>query len=1397
VLISADTPRLLRDEAAALLSYLQDHPRIPPDHVAATLFRTRAVRCHRALAMVTTCDELVDALQSVIDGREHRAVVRSGAPAAARRLAYVLPGQGSQRPGMGELFYQHMPAYRAEADRCDGIFRELFGQSPLGYLLGHADTDDSTVTVQSALFIQMAGLGAMWRAAGIEPDAVVGHSQGEIAAAYLSGKVTLHDAVAIVGTRSRAVETISSDTYAMGVVTANRDECESLLARQSGWAQVSVVNSSRMVGISGDRATIDDLVQTLGAGGRFARVIPVRYPAHTAMVNEFRDLISEAVQHRLQNSHFLDSDIDCIGATLGDSITSDLPADKYWFWNLRNTVRFDQAIATACARGVDTFVELAEQPTLQLAVQDNLDVLGANSAVMTGTSLRSATDLSEFTRNLAILAVNDAAYRWELLRQDSDGAPPLPLLDFPNTQMNEIHLWLPYQGAPSVPTDLETTRSSAKPVAAQGELPQLLVEDWIRLAKRSMLPPRSIGIVDHTGRCAQLVAALCAHAENQGVPARPIESGADAGELDTVVALLPAMPPLDLRSATAEIAEFFVSRRWWCKPSPTVTNYWLVTVGGESVVPDDLPPHPVHAAISAGFRCIGGEQPDIGFRHLDLALGETPADAARAILTALHTAGESEMALREGNIHVKRLIEANGHPSDPAVRIGDHVVIAGGTGRLGLEFCEYAAQVGARRITLMSRSGETGSITERLRQMAARHPCVDIRIMACDVSDDAAVARAADEIRDTPIDLLLHAVMDGISATEIELTEITAQLVDQIFGGKVVGIANLVDSLALDDDCRIVLCSSLAATLGGRGKSMYAAANRMLDGYAQYLRAKGRNCVSVQWGQWAVYRGHNDADIANLAAVGYRPMRSADAVALGLSGLRGNAVIAAFDWDRARNVFGLLGYGSTLSQLTTLPPQQKASGALDVRQHLVRLLADVMGAEDLEGLDSARPLVAIGLDSLHALQFRRRVIGVFGIDVPVAELMRGASLDDVVLAVDGGPAPAARQVAVPPARREVSEPVKKLGSAGNGVAGELEPHRMQSARRDMDLFGLSAMWAVLAPVLGGGDVRTVDEIASRLHLADRHMWVLRQWLSELVKHGCLEQHPDHGYRQAGPVPSPTRADLATVCRDLGYLPAFAEFLSASNTHLADLVQDQVSVQELLFPDGSTITADAVYRDNVISRYLNLAAGKAVAETVERLVSDRSPVRVLELGAGIGGMTHDIVAGLAHLPVDYRFTDVSTFFLNAAQNHFADHPWMQFEIVDLNADLRQQPPQDIVVASNVVHNAHDVGRTLREIHDLLRPGGAIIFIEVCRAHCQFMTSVYFLMSPRPGQPQVGLTDVRAGTDRIFLTQSEWRDQLVECGFTPALVLPSADDPLSALDQHIFVAVREADKLGAPS
>ncbi len=1006
VLVSADTADLLRDEAVALLSYATDHPEVAPQAIADMLFRTRIARRHRALAVVADRDELLGALRAVVDGREHPALIRANTAAAsvrARRIAYVFPGQGVQRPGMGRLFYDSVPAFRAEVDRCAEAFASRLGESPLDYLLDeHLCATDNAATVQPALFTQMAGLAQMWRSFGIAPHTTIGHSQGEIAAAYVSGKITLADAVSVVAVRAHAADEFESGDYAMAVVAANRDTCEDLLARSSGWAQLSVINSPHMVGISGDREAVQDIVDALTEHGTFARVIRVQYPAHTSLINALADKVRAATQRELQNPKFLDTEIGCLGATLGGPITPELAVDQYWFWNLRNTARFDKAVAAALPLGVDTFVELAEHPTLQLAIHENLAALGEDerASMVVGTSTRTADDLREFTRNLAQLAVDDLNYPWDCLGAKPDGPPPLPLRDFPNTRMNKTRLWQPYRPVlpQTEPDDTQPPESVTETTPAR-----LFVEEWVRLSRRSLLPPRAIGIVDHTGACGELAAALCHAAGDLGATARLIDTKSAPSDLNTLVVLLPHPRNDDPVAAAGQVATFFGERTWWPGVTDAMSACWLVTVGGEAAVADDAPPDPLHAAASAGFRSVGADYLGVGFRHLDLPPALPVPESANAILSALHTGDEPELAFRSGGLYAKRIAEGSSAFDGSSEATPQHVLIVGGTGNLGLEFCDHFARGGARRITLVSRSGETADrVADRLRQIRSTTK-TDIRVARCDVGDQAAVIQLAAEYHDMPADLIIHAAVDY---SAIELSDITAEKVDQALRAKVVGIWRVLATFPRTDDCRVVLCSSARATIGGRGQVVYAAANRMLDAMAYRLRAEGLDCVAVQWGQWSVHFDLDAATTAQLAAIGVVPMSPADALAVGLRRLPGNAIVLAFDIARARPVLRAFGYGPLISQLSlpTIGPAEPAGPSATpapaptagIRDRLMTMLAEAINVDRVETIDTEVPMVAIGLDSLQALELRRLVKIEFNHDLEVADLLGGASISDVL-----------------------------------------------------------------------------------------------------------------------------------------------------------------------------------------------------------------------------------------------------------------------------------------------------------------------------------------------------------------------------------------------------------------
>ncbi|MFE5288926.1 SDR family NAD(P)-dependent oxidoreductase [Nocardia sp. NPDC056611] len=1079
VLLSSDTADGVRAEAAGILDFLESRPAVTPERVADMLFRTRTARRYRALAMVTGREELIDALRAVAAGTAHAAVVAGDGPATARRIGFVFPGQGSQRPGMGKLYYELSPAYRAAVDECSGLHAERFGHDqPLHYLLGSEGRYQDTVwEVQPALMFHMVGLAAMWRAAGVEPAATVGHSQGELAAGAVSRVMSVRDAVLVVTHRARLVERLSPRGFSMAVLAMDREDCEALLARNSGWAELSVVNAPHIMAISGDRETITDMVAAATAQGQFAREIGVAYPAHTSIVAELREEFEGFLGGEMSSATFLDTRIQCYGATLGAPITADLIQEQYWYWNLRNRVRFDRAVVAAARDGIDTLIEVVEHPVLQLALQENLTLVppdparGPRDVKVLGTSLRTATTLREFTRNLATVAVHDLGYDWSALR--TDAVPALPLRDFPHTVMNPKRLW----ANPGYAPDKVTAPAPAVPK------PQRLVEKWSPWERRALTAPRRLAFVDPTGRCADQLSALLAAADRYGATAtaltvnasaigassrptseriesnpqgtgrvdvgavldsaatvavvtgnggpgtadravgearsaEPVSAGS-ASTYDSVVILWPALSEGGSASAVAELSEFFAGRAWLpaldrLRPGG---DCWLVTSGGEAVVPEDQLPQLFHGAVASGFRCVGVEKTGLLFRHLDLAADAGAADAKR-LVAALHTAGEPEVALRGTQVFVKRLVADESEPGAAADL--DHVLIVGGTGKLGLLFAEHFARQGAGRVTLVSRSGESGAAAADLARVRAAG-ATEIVVEACDVNAADDVARLASGLGERPVSLLVHAAVNYVDAG---IEEITADMVATAAASKVLGLDAVLDAVPLSATGRVLLCSSMAATLGGRGQILYAVTNRMLDVLARRVRERGTDCSSLEWGLWSVAGPLDEAGMARVEGAGVFPMHPADAIAAGFTGQPTDAIVISADWPFLRDVMGAFGQASVLSEVPEPEPvpviaaaepeapvtaevvaPEPAAPAAPAPVVADRPLADqvlaelerVMGIDTGDSIDRSVPLVALGLDSLQALDFRKRVRASLDRDLPVAAILGGASLDDVVL----------------------------------------------------------------------------------------------------------------------------------------------------------------------------------------------------------------------------------------------------------------------------------------------------------------------------------------------------------------------------------------------------------------
>ena len=275
-LVSGRSAGALAAQASRLGAWLATSPDLDPADVAWSLAASRSVFEHRAVIAGADRDELMAGLAAVAAGEPAAGVVRGVVPADedGARVGFVFAGQGAQRAGMGADLYAASPVFAAELDRAGALLEGLLGIPVRDVVLGRADTEraDETMFAQAGLFAMQAGLVALLVACGVRPDAVAGHSVGEVAAAYTAGVLSLEDACALVAARARLMQALPAGG-AMTAIAASEAEVAAALRDGAPVADVSIaaVNGPSAVVISGDADAVARVAESFAARGRRVR----------------------------------------------------------------------------------------------------------------------------------------------------------------------------------------------------------------------------------------------------------------------------------------------------------------------------------------------------------------------------------------------------------------------------------------------------------------------------------------------------------------------------------------------------------------------------------------------------------------------------------------------------------------------------------------------------------------------------------------------------------------------------------------------------------------------------------------------------------------------------------------------------------------------------------------------------------------------------------------------------------------------------------------------------------------------------------------------------------------------------------------------------------------------
>ncbi|MFI9155804.1 type I polyketide synthase [Streptomyces sp. NPDC053367] len=395
VMVSARTPQALRAQARELLAWVRDDDGLGPLDVGHSTATTRSPLKNRGVVLAADRRELLDGLAALAEGTPSARVV-TGTAAEGGGVVWVFSGQGAHWVGMARGLWETNEVFAARMDECERLLAQVAGWS-LRDVLGDEAALKRMDVVQPALFAVMVSLAEVWRAAGLTPDAVIGHSQGEIAAATAAGILSLADGIRLIVTRARIITEKLSGRGLMAVLDLPADQVD------RSRVSVGAVNSPGTVVISGDPDAVREAVADCEARGVRARIVPVDYASHCEHVESIRDEVLEGVA----GAATTDTGVAFYSTVVAGRVDPAELDAEYWYRNLREPVRFADTVQALTEAGHGVFVEVSPHPVLAMHIAAT-----AGSAVVQPTLRRHEDETHRLLLSMAELHTRGVVLDW-------------------------------------------------------------------------------------------------------------------------------------------------------------------------------------------------------------------------------------------------------------------------------------------------------------------------------------------------------------------------------------------------------------------------------------------------------------------------------------------------------------------------------------------------------------------------------------------------------------------------------------------------------------------------------------------------------------------------------------------------------------------------------------------------------------------------------------------------------------------------------------------------------------------------------------------------------------------------------------------------------------------------
>jgi acyl transferase domain-containing protein len=965
LIVSARSVAALRGQAARLRPFVSGEESLDVRDVAKAL-ACRAQLEHRAVVVGATREELVAGLGELVGGVPGVGVGVVEGVVVGSGVVFLFPGQGSQWVGMARGLLDCSPVFRERLRECEQAFAPFVDWGLLDVLrdVDGAPGLDRIDVLQPVLFAVMVALAELWRVCGVCPSVVVGHSQGEIAAACVAGGLSLEDAARVVALRSR-IQAAYEGHGGMMSIAAPQARVRELLERWGERIVVAAVNGPRSLVLAGESEALSELVDVCDAEEIRARKIKsARGASHSRQVEPLREELLEA----------LSSISPCVGdvrfcstVTGGLLETRELGA-AYWYRNMREPVQFEPAVRGLLEGGHRTFIEISAHPVLAVAVQETIDEfaeeLAEEPACVVGTLRRDQGGPERFMTSLGEAWVRGVEVDWRVVV----GETSAKRVSLPTYAFQRERYWVdPPVGGPGadVPVDRDLraeaelweavesgdTETVASVLGIEeggdaGPLAELLpsLSDWRRRRRSESLidswryqiawKPIGDGSGALSGRWLiavpvgllddEWVAALIGVLRSNGAEILSVEideaASADRdllasrlgdaladGAPDGVLSLLSLSegPHPDHAGLPMGVAATLTLMHA-LETADIGGRIWLATREAVSVGASDSLNSPRQGMIW-GLGCtLSLEQPHRWGGLVDLPAAIEERSLLRLCSVLAGVGDEDQLAVRPAGLFARRLQRApsGGDRAERTWTPKGTALITGGTGAVVGHIARWLGQAGVPHLLLVSRQGArapgVAELEEELEAIGTR-----VTVVACDVSDRTQLQELFASIpEEHPLDAVFHAA--GTETVSM-LDALTLEQLEATLAPKARAAWHLHELTEHIELSAFVLFSSMGATTGSGAQGDGAAANAVLDALAEYRQARGLPATSVAWGSWA---GEDTATPTGDASARRGVLAMDPQLALGalrqiLDREETRLTVASIDWERYASTYTL------------------------------------------------------------------------------------------------------------------------------------------------------------------------------------------------------------------------------------------------------------------------------------------------------------------------------------------------------------------------------------------------------------------------------------------------------------------------------------------------------------